>query len=118
MLPPLLALAMLSPEIKPTQRGSDLFHSCKADVRFDDQPSSVTSADLDEARRCQAYIDGFLDGNERVSPAVICADSATVGTIARVYVAFMEQHPILMDAPKGLGFYQALAEAYPCRAKR
>jgi len=35
----------------------------------------------------------------------------------RVYVAYMEAHPTVMDEPKPVGVYLALAIAYPCPVK-
>jgi hypothetical protein len=40
-----------------------------------------------------------------------------LGTLARVYVAYMEKHPKLLDAYKSEGLFDALVDAYPCPVK-
>ncbi len=47
----------------------------------------------------------------------ICAEGATVGTLSRVYVAYVEKNPKLMDEPKAAGLYEAFAIEYPCAIK-
>jgi len=116
MLTPLVLLALMqSADIPVAQRGSDLFHSCQANLRALDSPSPVSNIDLGPAMACQAYISGFLDGFSMADDKLVCVDeNATVGTISRIYVAFMEANPKLMDEPKISGFYQALAVNYTC----
>jgi hypothetical protein len=67
-----------------------------------DSPSPSV-ADANEGRRCQAYIDGFLDGATASGDTTICTEGATIGTLSRVYVSFMEKNPKLMDEPKLVG---------------
>ena len=37
-----------------------------------------------------------------------------MGTFARVYVNYMDQHPKLMDKLRGIGMMDAMKAAYPC----
>jgi hypothetical protein len=57
----------------------------------------------------------MLDGADGLRG--FCAQSATVGTIAKVYIAYMDKNPKMFDEREGTGFISALQEAYPCPAK-
>jgi starvation-inducible outer membrane lipoprotein len=48
--------------------------------------------DANDGRIWQAYINGFLDG-VMFGDNTICTEGATVGTLSRVYVAYMEKNP-------------------------
>lgn len=119
MLPILLAAALMqSPDLTPSQRGSDLYQSCKTGIALMDSPSGATATtdELLAGTKCQQYISGFLEGN-MYGGSTICADTATLGTLMRVYVAYMDANPKVMDEPKSVGVYLALAIAYPCPVK-
>ena len=115
MLVPVLALGLLMQQ--PTDdsyKGSSLFRSCKAAVRI--AGGEAKESDYSEFRNCTAYIDGFTDGVNLLGTKV-CVGTATLGTMARVYVAYMESHPKMMDEPKNFGLIVALEDAYPCPKK-
>ena len=118
MLAPLLVLAMAAQvraDLSPIDRGSDLFQKCQTDVRMtDNQNAGATSVDYQQAAACIAYIDGFTDGLQDGSYCVI---GASLGTLARVYVAYMGKHPKLLDEYKSIGLVEALRDAYPCPKK-
>jgi hypothetical protein len=118
MLVPLLILSMqASPAAEPHHRGSDLYASCVADVKMMDDESYYDPS----AARCLYYIDGFIDGlmvNEVSGRrSLVCLTTYTYGTVARVYVKYMQEHPKAMDQDKAVGFLFALREAYPCKTK-
>jgi hypothetical protein len=110
MLPVLLAFALAVPSQASSPReilkGSYLFHQCQAAVRED-------SRDAVGAAACLAYLEGYIDGKtfDKNGP---CAENASYGEIARVYVAYMEKHPELMDRDRRIGVMFALGAAYPC----
>ena len=118
MLPILLAIALMQSAdlVPPTQRGSDLYQSCKTGVKVMDSQTATTH-DISEGMVCSAYLMGFLDASGMFPNNSICADEATLGTVSRVYVAYMEANPKVMDQPKAVGVYEALAIAYPCPVK-
>jgi hypothetical protein len=76
-----------------------------------DSPTAEMN-DIAEGRVCMAYIDGVTSGDNS-----ICADSASMGTLMRVYVAYMEKNPKMMDEPKNVGAHRAFAVEYPCPVK-
>jgi hypothetical protein len=47
----------------------------------------------------------------------VCLAGATTGTIARVYVAYMQKNPKMFDVEKSVGLTNALIENYPCRCR-
>ena len=95
-------------------RGSNLFENCQADIRSQNT-TAPSGVDLMKAADCTGYIDGFLDGLE-IGGAIggICFDGAAFGTIARVYVAYMEKNPKMLDAEKSAGMADAVLDAYSC----
>jgi hypothetical protein len=111
MLVPLLALAMISPD----DRGSVLYADCKSFVAALDHTANQGHIDTLGASRCSGYIEGILDGANGLRG--FCAENATVGTIARVYIAYMDKNPKMFDEREGTGFISALQENYPCPAK-
>jgi hypothetical protein len=105
-------LAPAGAATKP-EMGIDLYHDCQAEVRIDDSPSP-SNQDITPAQSCISYISGFIDGLALGGDNFICAESATMNTAIRVYVAYMDKNPALMDQPKWAGLYQALAVTYHC----
>ena len=99
-------------------RGSYLFHSCQAAIRIMDLPTNAgTEEDLEDSRFCQGYLSGFVDLAQLIPSSSICVgEDATAGTLFRVYVAYMEKNPKLMDASMIHGVILALRDAYPCPA--
>jgi hypothetical protein len=119
MILPLLAIALAAPQATPEipliYRGSTLFQNCQADVRTMDIPDA--KQDYVAAAHCQSYIAGAMAGLYVAGYKGICADSASFGTLSRVYVAYMQKHPKLLDSHQMDGFMQAMLDAYPCAAK-
>jgi hypothetical protein len=110
MIVHLLALAMLVQDNqRPASLGSALYAHCQEAVRILDNPRA--GGDLQSATECTAYIDGFTDA---LSFPGVCVNGASVATITRVYVAYMQKNPKLMDDPKSLGLLESLRNAYPC----
>lgn len=98
------------------EKGSSLFQACKANIRVVD--SNVEGeADHYYAYRCVGYLQGFMDtiplSSKQAWPRV-CIGGATIGTLARVYVKFIEDNPKYLDMHRGIGFIEAMRAAYPC----
>jgi hypothetical protein len=118
MLAPLLALAFaVQTPVSDTMSGTSLFSDCQAWVRFNDKDSK-DNLDFGKSQYCNGYIEGFTTGVIFGGSTGPCFESATVGTLIRVYIAYMERHPALLDKPKYDGLSDALTEAYPCKAKK
>ena len=111
MLVPLLAFAMLA----PPNVGSSLYADCKSFVAVLDDTANQNHHDTLGAGRCSGYIEGMLDGANGLRG--FCVGSATLGTIARVYIAYMDKNHKMLDEREGAGFMSALQETYPCQAK-
>jgi len=94
-------------------KGSYLFHACQADIALQD---SLPDADarIAMATGCVNYIGGYIDGAR--SKKQFCLDGATNGTIVRVYVAFMQANPKLLDEDREVGVNFALLYNYPCKS--
>lgn len=114
MLVPMLMLAM---QLPPSAAGSDLYSACQAVVRYTDNPRTPSDSEFIKVMQCLSYVDGFTDGLA-TSIKPICIGDASTGTMVRVYVQYMQNHPKLMDAPKGIGLNAALQSNYPCPATR
>ncbi len=100
-------------ELPAIDRGSNLFSTCKALVRILD--SAPQKDDATAANYCMGFIDGYVAGAD--TRRVVCAEGAARATLARVYVAYMEKNPRLLDGEKYAGLLLALAEAYPCKSR-
>ena len=96
-------------------KGSWLFHECQGYIRWMDNPNGVT--EINSGTRCFDYLKGFADGALGSHSDPFCPGTASMGTIVRVYVKFMEEHPKLLDEAKTIGLVLALKESYPCKAK-
>lgn len=115
MLAPVLALAMLTPEQSFT-RGSDLYRQCKNWVALMEQTRRLDDGESYEAGECYGYIDGLAAGLATMQ--ITCPRNATMGTMIRVYLVYMDKHPKVLDYAASAGVYGALQEAYPCPAKK
>jgi hypothetical protein len=117
MLAPLLLLAMIQQAPLPDlHSASYLYESCKGAIRLQDDPARGTEEDISLSDACTVYIAGFLDG---VSLSrVVCTDNPTMGTLARVYIAYMDKHPKQMESNRAQALFNALTDADPCRTKR
>ncbi|MBB5066394.1 Rap1a/Tai family immunity protein [Granulicella mallensis] len=116
MLAPLLMLALSanSPTIPENDRGSYLYRACQGAIRYNDAGSSGTTSDAMQSIRCVSYLSGFLDAMDLAGLKAICANGASMGTVARVYIAYMTAHPKLMDVEIPVGVSESLLDAYPC----
>jgi hypothetical protein len=110
MIAPLLALAMLA----ITDKGSTLNTDCKAYIAVGDATGRTESGAAWSAGRCLGYIDAMLDAGNSLG---FCAQHATAGTVARVYLVYMEKNPKMLDEQESTGFLSAMQETYPCPAK-
>jgi hypothetical protein len=116
MLAPMLALAMMqNPPVPIPRRGAALYAACLADIRIMDKTSSAES-DLSDANQCMDYMTGFSDAVE-LTTAPICIENASLGTLVRIYVTYMQAHPKMMDTEERFGVYGALSQAYLCPKK-
>ncbi len=120
MLTALLAFSIIqsSAPLDENQRGSYLFRACQGTIRFQDAGVTGTNNDAAKSQFCVAYIGGFLDGLEMANSHAICTRNATMGTIARVYVAYMEKNPKDLDVEMPVGMLNAIMGAYPCPVKK
>ncbi len=112
MIVPLLAVAMALQSSYANQRGSALYAHCQEAIRILDNPSA--GGDLQSATECTAYIDGFSEAGG----TLFCTDSASVATMTRIYVAYMQKNPKFLDQPKSLGLLESLMDSYPCPVKK
>ena len=93
-----------------------MYRNCKVTVKIADNRSG-TSDEYTSSALCISYIDGFLDGFQMGLADPICYSGASLVTMARVYLAYMDIHPKMFDLPKLVGVSNSLFEAYPCRKK-
>src|SRR5580698_2062393 len=112
-----LSHAQAPHELDPDQKGSWLFHACQANVRTMDASNGGTDADLALSDHCLDYTEGYIDGSLGVAPRSYCLGDARLGTMIRVYVNYMQQHPKFLDRPKSVGLLRAWVENYPCQKK-
>ena len=93
---------------------SRLFHSCQDSVRFMDNPQSP----VEGSEYCLGYFSGFTDMLTMSPSPGICVADARIGTLIRVYVAYMEKNPQHLDDHEILGVALAMKEPYSCTAKK
>ena len=116
----LRATPSVSQQQSPTpveQTGSWLYHSCIADIKLLDSSTEVSGDDFRHAQSCVYYVKGLVDG-AAITSKTFCADDASIATIIRVYVDYMQRHPKSMDDYRALGLLSALMENYPCPKKK
>jgi hypothetical protein len=100
MLAPILFLMIQAAHIgQDDQRASHLYAQCQATVRI---------------MECIRYVEEFLDGLDLGGNKKICVGGASFGTVARVYVKYMQANPKMMDLHESIALALALAESYPC----
>ena len=95
-------------------KGAALYRVCQAEVRLMDMPTltKATQSDLLNGSYCVGYLNGFVSN---LQPATtVCTNGIAIGELVRIYVAFMERNPVLMDKDRRLGLHHALHEALPC----
>ena len=95
---------------------SFLVHACQVTLQLQEAHAPAPN---DEATRfelsCVAYIQGFADSAELTQG--FCVKGVSVGTLAKEYLAYMKQHPELLDQHKALGLAASIREDHPCLAK-
>jgi len=96
-------------------RGADLYHSCQAAIRILD--SNAKPEDYHDSEFCRGYMTAFGEFND-MEHTSICLGGTTIGTSARVYVAYMEKNPKYMDDTMIDGVVFAFKETYPCPAPK
>jgi hypothetical protein len=120
MLIPLLALVLLRQTAiansDPDDTGAVLVQNCRATIRVLDQRDSNNEVEIAKSLECIRYIEGFIDGVNILNRRV-CVQGASKGTVARVYVAFMEKNPKYFDRPREVGLALALIDGYSCTKK-
>ena len=125
MLVPLLALVLHSQgslNAPDRSTGTYLFQSCKTLIRIIDgeQEGNDALSDPTDPMFCLPFIDGFISGVNTVpagTPRKVCVSQSSKGTVARVYVQFMQKNPKFLDRTSNIGLYVALAVNYPCSSK-
>jgi hypothetical protein len=80
-----------------------------------DKAREVDSGAMLDAGVCLGYMGGFAE--TRVAAKSLCAPSASAGALVRVYIAYMDKYPKLMDEPRWVGVGLALEDAYGCPVK-
>ena len=116
MIVPILALAMMQQSPLPFTKGSDLYSQCKNWVALVDKTRGLTDDETYQAGECNGYVDGMTSG--LTSMRIACPPpTATIGTLIRVYLVYVDAHPKVLDFGASAGMYGALKEAYPCPAK-
>jgi hypothetical protein len=66
---------------------------------------------------CAGYFEGFSDVLTTYESS-LCIKNARIGTLIRVYTAYMEKNPRYLDSPKIIGVIFSLKETYTCPAKK
>jgi hypothetical protein len=79
--------------------------------------SAAKPEDYHDSEFCRGYITAFGEFND-MEGTTICLGGSTIGTTARVYVAYMEKNPVYMDDMMIIGVIHALKETYPCPAPK
>lgn len=100
-------------KIPDFDKGSWLFRACQANIRYMDAAPGMDTADNALANECLDYIGGFTDG-VTLAENIYCTSQVSMGTMTRVYVLFMQEHPKLLDEYRGVGLMLALKANYPC----
>jgi hypothetical protein len=101
--------------IAPLDRGSQMFLDCKSGIKLiESSASGVRDKDIDlhGGERCVNYFVGFTEAAS--FGTLLCWGNGTIGTMMRVYIAYMEAHPKMMDEPRAMGVQFALFDAYHC----
>ena len=66
-----------------------------------------------QAGVCYGFIGGVVQGLNTMQ--VSCPSSAaTLNTIVRVYLTYIESHPKALGLDRSAGVYGAMKEVYPC----
>ena len=112
MIAPILALALQTSA--DMNRGSALYAQCKIFVTMADTSQMNGTTPMLDAGTCLGYLSGFADAGTVAGSFCV---KGTTGTLARVYIAYMDKHPTLFDSDREVGVGLALKDAYPCPVK-
>jgi Rap1a immunity proteins len=97
-------------------KNSFLIYACQATVRLQEAHAPAPN---DEATRleiaCVTYIQGFADSAALTQG--LCVKGVSIGTLTKEYLAYMKQHPELLDQNKALGLAASIRESHPCSAR-
>ncbi len=113
MIVSVLILALMQPALTDRERAERLYVDCKNAIRIMDS-SNGSDVYLGRSASCMDYIDGFVDG-ANISEQRICLHEASLLTLARVYVAFMDKNPTWMSEFRAFTLMASLQDAYPCK---
>jgi len=101
--------------LQDSEKGASLYTSCMEGVRMLDHPAAK-DLDLFGAGSCVAYVAAFRDALSITDKKNVCDDhSLSVGTVVRLYIAYMAAHPRLMDEYKSVGLYVVFRNEFPCK---
>ena len=115
---PLLLLAGRVAVPADLSKGSQLYVSCQAAVRWSDVPAPAQAkAEVASSTCCFGYLGGYIDGLN-VLKEQVCIHGASLNTIARVYVLYMQKNPTLMEEGRALGLLLSLKSSYGCSSPR
>ena len=109
----LLPHAAVAPE--PTG-GARLYRACQASIRMADAGAQASLVDAARGNLCVGYLSGYQDALDAAKARGLCVPNVTTEAIIRVYVAYMDKHPKLLESDMATGVHGALFEAYPCAA--
>ncbi len=79
----------------------------------DGPASAQAKAELASSTYCFGYLSGYIDGLN-VLKEQVCVHGASLATIARVYVIYMQKNPTLMEKGRALGLLLSLKSSYGC----
>jgi Rap1a immunity proteins len=77
---------------------------------------SPTPVDAGRSDLCLGYFEAFVDVSDLLH-STLCIKDARLATLIRVYLAYMEKNPKLLDKPKIFGVAYAMIESYTCSDK-
>ncbi len=78
--------------------------------------AQLSAEDEYHAGVCFGFIGGTVQGLNTMK--VSCPPrSATLNTMVRVYLAYMNKHPKSLDFDRSAGVYGAMKDAYPCPSR-
>jgi hypothetical protein len=98
-------------------RAAYLLKECRSVAKLNEDNHANTDAVY--AAHCIGYIEGELDGlnGAGVLGNKVCIGPHTTGTLAQVFITFMDKNPKLWDMDKAEAVFASMLDAYPCPAK-
>ena len=109
----LLPALMLAAQFGPPGygKGSQLYAQCKKYVSVTEQ-GSVNSQVAFDGGSCAGYISAMSD--TLMTNHAFCPTNTTNGTLVRVYIAYIDKNPKMLDESRGNGVVAAFEDAFPC----